>query len=321
MSEPLIRVSPEPLIPVSEIRGELVIFDSNLITKFRAATKNPKSQLGELLRFLKGGSARNHYYMLLPAVVETKYHQSGSTVQGLLDWRARWIEEPFSPEGAREFPDLIFTSAEHTPLSFLSEMFVSVALNYWYLLVARRAANRFAGKSDRKSAVNHFFDEINSSGFDGAGTKLPFLAISSALCGNDDAIRALNIGSDKLQPLINGSWDLYFWHLLVQLWLMSDKTKIHPYMFTGDHGAAGVFTKMAQVRDGVINISFGSNKEPLDDRAVEQARIRGESTPKGSSREVDWLSVLNRLVPNSDRCPEFESLLRHLRQLTSRPIS
>jgi len=310
----LYAASPRPLVTNTDNLGAAVVFDSNLITSFRAALQTRDSELGRLLRAIQGELSVGTFVVLLPAISETYYRRKGSSLSSIVERKTEWFQEHFTPFGVGELIQVGLPD-DSSPAAGLREILGRVSLHYWALRAAQRAHRRFPRTEQRAAALDAFFDDVQRAGADGAGSNFYLLTIGSALCGSDDAMKALNVADDSAAALMNGSWDLYFWHAVVQLWLASPKTLLHPTLFTSDKSAAGIFNRLVATDPDTLSFTFGSNNQPLDDRAVQQLAVRLQGMSRGSSANVDWLCRAQRLVPTEDRCPEFEALLAHLKQL------
>lgn len=314
MSSVLYAASPEPIVVDTDSLGVAVVFDTNLITKFRSAPRHQGSELGGLLRFIQGEGSAGSLVSILPAIAESNYRTAGSSSELILSKNSQWVAEHFAPFGVHE----VLQSGKHLRQDYSSsllEILGRVSLHYWALCAGRRAFRRFPKLNQRASALGAFFDEIIGAGSDGAGSTFFALTIGSALCGNDDARDSLNLADESPKALMNGSWDLYFWHSVVQLWLASPKTLLHPTLFSEDKNAVRLFTRLVPAGEDSINFTFGSDKKPLDEKAVEQLASRIQDMPRGSSVNVDWVARAEHLVPVKDRCPDFDALLARLKEL------
>jgi len=309
--EPLFQASPDPIATKEPFKGGVVMFDANLLGQLRKPSQ-ASNDLGALLNAMRRPDMRPHVQVVaLPAIAEANYRSKGATPQTIAGRRSDWMREHFDPYGIPEL--MMYQSKTHTGISpNLFELFYRVLVNYSSLHLAHAAVLKFGKAPQRVAAVDMFFDSVAQLGVCGV-SRMHLVCASSALCGNQPAFRALHIRDANPSLHMNGSWDLLHWNLLITLFQKSRVTRQHPYLFTHDKKAAGLFTRVVSTPDESLVMNYDA--DGLDEAPKQRAMVRMTEAQEYESLDAEtFIQRLIRAVQPSGQCPEFNAALRMLEQ-------
>jgi hypothetical protein len=311
----IVRLKPQ--VPVSRLLGQIVVLDANLLTNLRNPTRLGPDWVA-MLNDMREPKRRGHVSVaLLPAIAEMHYRMKGMTPARILEKRDEWLMEHFEPHGVHE--TLMFSLTQgYAPSQTLFEVLYRVLLNFWSLHVAHRALERYSGPGEQVAAVQMFLDEVQAIG-QVPTSKLPWVAIGTALAGNDSALQALHVAGGPTARM-NGGWDMMHWHTLAQLFLKSNKSLWHPCFATNDPAAASLFKRFQLDKTGTVRLTFASD-EPILNEPSEVLTCGIAALGPATMDSATFIDEVQRKIGPSDRCAQFEAALRLLESCADESIA
>ncbi len=277
------------------------IFDNNILAKLNTAPGEGHG-LGNLLQDLRDPAKPREAVVLLPAVAEANYRGTGGATAVLRKYQG-YFEPHFGTHGIQELGAFSLGNAEQSLQENLLEISFRVLVNFWLLCTARIALEGRRKKKDREVALRHFFEAVCAAGCY-PKSKFPLLAVATALAGNTPGTNALNIKDASVESLMNGSWDLLYWHGLVQLTLDSDRTGRLPRFYSYDPDAVGLFLRMEQQEDDSLRLVYdGDTPEDTSHRAIVEGIERVSRAPLDGDALIERIHAV---LPSVFRCREYQ---------------
>lgn len=275
------------------------IFDNNVLDKLNTP---PGHGLGDLLQDLRDPAKPREAVVLLPAVAEANYRGAGGATAVLRKYQG-YFEPHFGTYGVQELSAFSLGNAEQSLQENLLEISFRVLVNYWLLCTARAALEGRRKKNDREVALRYFFDAVSAAACY-PKSKFPLLAVATALAGNTPGTNALNIKDASVESLMNGSWDLLYWHGLVQLSLDSDRTARVPRFYSYDPDAVGLFLRMERQEDDSLRFVYDSDTpEDLFRHVIVEGMEQVSRAPLDADALVDRIHAV---LPSVFRCREYQ---------------
>lgn len=294
--------------PISPARSSIVLFDANAITKLR----KPPPDLTDFLKEMRHANYQGSVAVsLLASIAETNYRIEDVTPSIIVDKRDIWVKEHFKDYHIDD--NNLMT--KYLPISTGNALFTllyRVWSYYHSLYFAYLSITKFNKSSNCADALNQFFKYMQVLGAP-SPSKVHLSLIASALIGNTFALRALNIREIPSKRM-NGSWDLLQWCNLIDYYVKSPNTLVHPCLVTYDQNASQIIKSMRMTASGTFSFSFVCDKEEKEKEKYENIVQTLEKNIKSipTMAPQTFFEQASELLPTEHRCPELEDIERLL---------
>jgi hypothetical protein len=238
--------------------------------------------------------------VLLPAVAEANYRRAGGADAVLRKYRS-YFDPHFGAFGIDEIGAFSF-GREQSLSQNLFQISFRVLVNYWLLSTARNALEGRRKKADRETVLNRFFDAVSNAGCY-PKSKFPLLAVATTLAGNVPGANALNVRDASVESLMNGSWDLLYWHSNAQLSLDSTYTGCVSRFFSYDPDAVGLFLRMEHDGDSVRLVYDADTPEDTFRDVIDRGTERVLRAPLDGEELIERI---HGVLPSGYHCREYE---------------
>ena len=158
-------------------------------------------------------------------------------------------------------------------------------------------------KIDRPAVLQRFFDAVSGAGCHPT-SKFPLFAVATALAGNLPGTTALNIKDGSVEDLMNGSWDLLYWHGYVQMSLDSAHTYRVPRFYSYDSNAVGLFLRMEQ-DDDTVRLAYDSDTPESPFSGLIQDGLKQVRRTSLDGRAL--VDRIHAVLPSAYHCREYQA--------------
>lgn len=269
--------------PHERFRQTVHIFDNNLLKKFNTPAGEGLG-LGDLLTELRDRKNPREAVVLLPAIAEANYRRM-SSVKEILNEHRIYFEPHFGKYGIRDASAFSYGDECQSGAEALLQIMIRVLLNYWVVCTAHLAFDKRRNQAARPAALGAFFTQINEANCL-PKSKFPLLVAATILAGNGPAAGAINIKTNDVALLMNGSWDMLYWHCLTHLTLEAITTGCVPRFYSYDDEAVGIFVKMQLKENGIVRFVYDGDTAEDTLNEVIEAGIASVRPSRLSGRDL-----------------------------------